>query len=265
MRLSLLNIDSIKLICDGYGRINTMDYSTWKTDPNPNVLVLGSFIHPTTRNNLMAGINLNYLTKRQVDTLRYYLPEILKNKNLYIRYWTGVRLLPDVFRSFYRYYNKDNITSKTGSTLRFLTPKELQQTGDVERAGKLQKRREQLQAAGKSKRIMVAQRPEIEPIIPRELEPELPPEEADATERAKEKVDKNLSKKLARNIDNKVKELIPPAKKEEPEEIEPEEDIDKKAKETVDDNLEQKLARNLDKSPKLLPKEPKIPEEPEEE
>lgn len=219
------------MVLEGYGRVQDLDYSAWKTDPDPNVLTLGTFRHPTSGNQLLAGINLNYLTKRQVDRLRYYLPEILKERNLYVRYWTGARLLPDIFKSFYRYYRTDKITGAKGTTLKFLTPDELEQMGDVERAQKLQKRREQLKdirAAKKvRKKIVPSMRPVVEPAIPAEVEPELPPEpgEPDTAERAAQAVDRKLGQKMSQRIDARTRELeVPEPEPEplEPEELEPE-------------------------------------------
>lgn len=225
---------SIPLI-EGYGRVQDIGYTHWRNDPDPNVLVLGSFIHPTSRNQLMAGINLNYLTKRQVDKLRYYLPEILKNRNLYMRYWIGKRLLPDIFEPFYRYYRHDRITSKTAGTLRFLTPRELEQLGDTQRADKLKKRREQLKkikaAKRTRKRIYPDRRPVVEPEIPPEAEPVLPPEEPDepelpgdpeTAEKAQRAVDQKRAEKLAQRIDTRTREpeILEPDELEQPEEPE---------------------------------------------
>ena len=75
------------------------------TDPNPDVLLLGVYRHPSTGNNLVGGINLNYITPEQREKLAYALPEIMGAKNLRERYWTGRSLLPDIFNKYYRTYN----------------------------------------------------------------------------------------------------------------------------------------------------------------
>lgn len=75
------------------------------TDPNPDVLLLGVYRHPSTGNNLVGGINLNYITPEQREKLAYALPQIMGAKNLRERYWTGRSLLPDIFNTYYRTYN----------------------------------------------------------------------------------------------------------------------------------------------------------------
>jgi hypothetical protein len=130
-------------IFEGYGRVSNMDYDRWQNDPQPQILQLGSFDHPTTGNNLIAGINLNYLTKKQVDALRKSLPEILKSKNLYTRYWTGRKLVPSVFNNSYRTYRSDAVKKVKKGTLNFMTPEELAEKGDEDAAQKLQNKLDQ--------------------------------------------------------------------------------------------------------------------------
>lgn len=142
------------LLTEGYGKTQTFDYGNWKTDPTPQVLQLGTWVHPSTGNPLVGGINLNYLAPDEVEQLRYYLPEILKNKGLKRRYWTGVRLLPQVFKQFYRTYNQNNIQTVTPGTLSFMTNKELQNKGEQEKAAKLQTRRDQMQAQPKPEQVI---------------------------------------------------------------------------------------------------------------
>lgn len=75
------------------------------TDFNPDILLLGAYKHPSTGNNLVGGINLNYISPEQREKLAYALPQIMDAKNLRERYWTGRSLLPDVFSKYYRTYN----------------------------------------------------------------------------------------------------------------------------------------------------------------
>jgi hypothetical protein len=93
------------------------DYSNFRTDPSPDILVLGDWIHPNTGNHLIGGINLHYLDTRQRDELSKILPALMKQNDLYERYWTGRKLLPYVFHNFYRTYNAAHIHGLERSTL----------------------------------------------------------------------------------------------------------------------------------------------------
>lgn len=265
MKLCLLRFNKVSMIVEGYGRVLDIDYGGWQVDPEPKVLHLGKWVHPSTGNLLVAGINLNYLGKRDLDRLRYYLPEILKNRNLYVRYHTGKKLLPDIFKNYYRTYRSDKVKLIDKETLKFMSPKEISQQGDEERAERLRKRREEFRAlrAKKipSKRIVPAKRPEIIPEIPPEEEPlppevpevpeELPPEEPEIPEapevsKTKEKaeaaVDASRADKLMAKIDDRVKaELMEPEAPEEPEEVpaeEPEE-VPEEPEETPEEETEE--------------------------
>lgn len=93
------------------------DYSNYKVDPSPDILLLGAYQHPRTKNNLVGGINLHYLTKLQIDELSKALPQIMQAGNLYSRYHAGKRMLPDVFEKFYRTYNSSYIHGVTQDTM----------------------------------------------------------------------------------------------------------------------------------------------------
>lgn len=95
----------IPILEDGEGPTWNMDYSNWKNDPHPRILLLGSYRHPNTGNNLVGGVNLNYLTPQQVNNLSKVLPKIMGGNNLYQRYHRGKDVLPDVFDNFYRTYD----------------------------------------------------------------------------------------------------------------------------------------------------------------
>ena len=79
------------------------------TDPAPDILLLGAYRHPSTGNNLVGGVNLNYITPEQRDQIARALPEIMRPNNLKGRYHAGKRLVPDVFSNYYRTYNSDFI------------------------------------------------------------------------------------------------------------------------------------------------------------
>lgn len=91
----------------------SFDYDSYKNDPTPEILVLGAYTHPNTGNNLVGGVNLNYLDRAQRDDLARVLPQLMKASNLYQRYHLGKRLLPGVFDNFYRTYNSNHIRGVT--------------------------------------------------------------------------------------------------------------------------------------------------------
>jgi len=110
--LSLLvstTIEGLPICEDGEGPRWKFNYSNWHNDPKPDILLLGAYTHPNTGNNLVGGINLNYLNKRQRDELAKVLPRIMQAGNLYSRYHTGRQLAPDIFNNFYRTYNARHI------------------------------------------------------------------------------------------------------------------------------------------------------------
>lgn len=125
MKLSQLNFDrrNIKrnlLLTCGYARTYDFDYTGKQvTDPRPNALALGRFKSPR-RNQLMSGINLNYLSPEQIKRLRQNLPAILKDRNLRRRARKLRAMMPDVFNSAYRTYNRAEINDVDPGTLKFM-------------------------------------------------------------------------------------------------------------------------------------------------
>lgn len=110
--LSLLEaatIEGLPICEDGEGPRWKFNYANWHNDPKPDILLLGAYQHPNTGNNLVGGINLNYLNRRQRDDIARVLPQIMQAGNLYSRYHTGKRLLPNIFDNFYRTYNAAHI------------------------------------------------------------------------------------------------------------------------------------------------------------
>ncbi len=95
------------IIAEAYPR-RQFSYANYTTDPRPNVLILGRMRHPSTGNNLTYGVNLNYLSKSQIASLRKMLPNIFNEKNLKARYWKLRDTLPDVAK-YYRSYDNDYI------------------------------------------------------------------------------------------------------------------------------------------------------------
>lgn len=114
----------LSVITEGYGSVVNFKYGNWQNDPTPQVLLLGRWREPDTRNLLVAGINLHYLTPDQIIELRKVLPDILKPRDLKSRYWRGMSLLPDVFKKNYRTYDQDYVSGASKSTLKFIKPDE---------------------------------------------------------------------------------------------------------------------------------------------
>lgn len=104
-----LFVCSMPILEDGEGPKWNFKYDRWQNDPEPDILLLGSYRHPNTGNDLVGGINLHYLTSGEVTGLARALPQVMQGRNLYERYWIGKRLIPDVFQEKYRTYNADYI------------------------------------------------------------------------------------------------------------------------------------------------------------
>jgi hypothetical protein len=172
MRLDLLCIESLDrvfAILEGYGKKLSFEYPNFHNDPHPIILQLGTYIHPNTKNKLVGAVNLNYMTAEEQELLRYYLPEVLKGKNLKDRYWIGRKLLPYIFKNFYRTYNSSLLAGAESGTIPFLTPNELSKYGKIDQANKLKLRRDALKKLKKGEALP----PEEEEPLP----PEEPPEE----------------------------------------------------------------------------------------
>jgi hypothetical protein len=123
----------------------TFDYKNPGQDTRPNVLILGSWVHPNTGNELVAGINLNYLSKLQLTQLQRTLPKIMRGSDLQKRYWIGRRVLPDVFKGSYRTYKSDKIKAVEPGDLPSLASQKQHHDKDYQQ-NVLDKVREKLQA-----------------------------------------------------------------------------------------------------------------------
>ena len=156
------------VMLEGYGRKYDFNYDNYQVDPRPSVLILGHWRHPRTRNQLVAGVNLNYLTDVEIEQLRRTLPQILKSRNLKDRYWAGRQLLPSVFNDNYRTYDKKFVHAVTPGTLRFWSKKA--EAEKQKKQGEVAKQKE-LAALAR------ARVPEIEP----EPEPAVEPDEPEVS------------------------------------------------------------------------------------
>lgn len=85
-------------------------YANYNVDPKPHVLVLGTYRPKTTGNNLLAGINLNYLSKSQLRNLQRHLNALFSLGDLRSRYRYISNKLQDISQ-YYRTYDKDEISS----------------------------------------------------------------------------------------------------------------------------------------------------------
>lgn len=128
MKLSEVNFNSKyrklilnKPITEGYSRVYDFDYNGDQvTDPRPKTVSLGRWRSPKG-NNLMAGINLNYLSDEQITRLQQNLQPILRDRNLKRRVRKLRALMPDIFNSAYRTYKRDSMQEINPSTLRFIS------------------------------------------------------------------------------------------------------------------------------------------------
>ena len=114
---SKIYLKDMPILEDGEGPRWAFDYDNFNVDPTPDILLLGAYKHPRTRNNLVGGINLHYLNKRQVNKLAKILPSIMSADNLKSRYNLGRRLAPDIFNTYYRTYDSKYIRGVKQSTL----------------------------------------------------------------------------------------------------------------------------------------------------
>ncbi len=96
-------------------------------DKHPNILLLGKYQNSSSGNDLLGGINLNYLSKKQKTHLRKIIPSIMKAGNLYGRYHRGLRLAPDIFNNFYRTYNPEYISQTKSSVVKQTPPSTIKQ------------------------------------------------------------------------------------------------------------------------------------------
>lgn len=134
MKLFELNFVRKLLITEGYGRTYDFDYhGDQVTDSRPKVISLGNWISGRG-NNLMAGVNLNYLSPEQVERLQKNLQVVLRSRNLQNRSRTLRRLMPDIFSTAYRTYNKDAVNNVDPGTLKFASvAKKAQSTTDIDK------------------------------------------------------------------------------------------------------------------------------------
>lgn len=144
------------------GSVYKFGYPNYNLDPKPRVLVLGFYNHPQSGNTLLGGLNLNYMTADEVAEVKTKLPLILRPKNLKERYWAGRKLLPDIFKSYYRTYNK-------GYASRLIKPADLEPqmagkgTGSQEPTRDIGQQQPQQKLTGKIRDLQQPRPPEQKP------------------------------------------------------------------------------------------------------
>ena len=189
----------------GEGHRWQFDYDNYNVDPKPDVLVLGTYKHPNTGNQLVGGINLHYISERDQLDLRKLLPELSKIKGLKRRYRFGSRALPHIFSDqAYRTYDSDHISGlKTG----VLFPVYGVLSKDADKASKARSRKA---AEKKSEPQVVAANRDIRNLEnayekeTAELAQEVPSDTSRVTPQDKEVIDRYAQiKDKADNIKNK--------------------------------------------------------------
>lgn len=106
-------------------------YSNYNIDPKPQVLLLGRYTPKNTGNELLAGINLNYMSKQQITQLRDSLKQIFSRGGLRSRYRYIKRKLPDIAQ-FYRTYDEDEIHALEPDQLTTYSPKRARREREIE-------------------------------------------------------------------------------------------------------------------------------------
>jgi hypothetical protein len=115
-RLSRRNSDEIfNIIMESSLDVASFSYEKSRDDPKPKVLVLGRWQHPKSGNQLVCGVNLHYLTKEQVEALKQIMPQIMLKDSLKAKYWEGMSLAPDIFKTSYRTYDERYIKNVNNS------------------------------------------------------------------------------------------------------------------------------------------------------
>lgn len=127
----------------------SFQYANYETDPRPDVLVLGRY-KAETGNNLIGGINLNYLSNAQQERLRGQLKRIYSRDKLRSRYRALKKLLPDVAQ-YYRTYNPEHARGVEMDTFMAQANK-LNKAGKVEPTEKPKKIKDPAQSAWQLKR-----------------------------------------------------------------------------------------------------------------
>lgn len=129
------------------GPVHSFGYENWHTDKRPKVLYLGKWRHPTTKNMLIGGINLNKLNSKELAIIQSALPEIYPPDftssffttagmkgvgSLKANYDRLKSIAPWIVSSGrYQTWDKKYVNSITVDTLKFIDPDEIENTADA--------------------------------------------------------------------------------------------------------------------------------------
>ena len=128
----------------------SFQYANYGNDPRPDVLVLGRY-RSGKGNNLIGGVNLNYLSNAQQERLRGQLKRIYSRGKLRSRYRALKKLLPDVAQ-YYRTYDPEHARGVEMDTFMSQANKLDKKTGKVEPTEKPKKVKDPAQSAWQMKR-----------------------------------------------------------------------------------------------------------------
>lgn len=142
-------------------------------DPNPFILYLGSWVS-TKGNNLICGLNLNYLTSVQKGLLEVWLPYIFEGTDTQTRVRNVRYYVPEIFNLAYRTWDQSSISNVVRGEI-ILTPDA--ERVEAERKWKPAFAREYEAPELPPEPVAEPEAPPTEPEEPEEPEvPEAPPE-----------------------------------------------------------------------------------------
>src|SRR4051812_4445420 len=101
MQFNLSPHEHSVLLTEADPRVASFRYANYDTDPKPRVLVMGKYTPASTGNELIAGVNLNYLSQGQSAKLAKSARKLFGDGSLKIRYRRLKKLLPDISQ-YYR-------------------------------------------------------------------------------------------------------------------------------------------------------------------
>jgi hypothetical protein len=265
MRLGMLGDGYFSnLLVEGYGRVKQFDYHAYQQDPRPKVLQLARYRHRGTGRRHLAGINLNYLEPSQLVNLTKVAHLVLKQPQN-MRYAAGVRLLPDIFKNYYRTYDETFAHRVTLKTLRFMATAAMERKRRQAALKGWQTRRSQ-------QKLAQAKKAPVEPEPPRKLpaRAELSKPEKDMkAERERQARERQMARKEVKpeielDIEKAEAEIEKQPEKRKPTIEPPEEPRAETPEEEAEDKRQErkrkKQEREQEREAKRLEKEPEIPE-----
>ncbi len=116
----------LNIIAERESRTYAFDYNNFKVDPHPYAVYFGSWIHPSTKNQLLCALNLNYLNTEQKQRLQTVLKQIFTGgQDLESGTRGRVRrfrsMAQDIFDIGYRTYDRKHVAGVTKGTIPHIT------------------------------------------------------------------------------------------------------------------------------------------------